>query len=117
MDVINMDDLKKLIIKAKNQNDYKKLMTESPDKALDCSLSIRTGSLALEYAHENHLFEIIDYLGPYLSFEEAASLMDCYGNIILTIIGICDSKGIKTVQDCQKLYEKIIKEKESGQDE
>lgn len=117
MNIINMDDLKKLIIKAKNQNDFKKLMTESPDKALDCSLSIRTGSLALEYANENHLFEIIDYLGPYLSFEEAASLMDCYGNIILTIIGICDSKGIKTVQDCQKLYEKIIKEKESGQDE
>mgnify|MGYP004559246763 CR=1 FL=1 len=117
MDVINMDDLKKLIIKAKNKNDFNKLTIESPHKALDCALSINTGNLALEYAHENHLFEIIEYLGPYLSFEEAASLMDCYGNIILTIIGICDSKGIKTVQDCQKLYEKIIKEKESSQDE
>ena len=117
MDIINMDDLESLIIKAKTRNEFKKLMTKSPDKAMECAISVHIGSNAIEYASKNHLFEIIEYIYPSLSYEEFASLIECYGNLVFTIIGICDKKGIKTVQDCQKLYEKIIKEKGSNIDE
>ena len=117
MNIINMDDLESLMIKAKTKNEFKKLMRESPDKAIECAMSICMGSYSMEYANKNHLFEIIEYLFPSLSYEELASLLGCYENLVTTIISICDKKGIKTVDDCQKLYEKILNEKESGQDE
>ena len=114
MDIININDLESLIIKAKTQNEFKKLMTKSPDKAMECAISVHIGSDAMEYANKNHLFEIIENICPTLSYEEFASLIECYGNLVFTIIGICDKKGIKTVQDCQKLYEKIINEKNNN---
>ena len=117
MDIINTDDLERLMIKAKTQNELKKLMRESPNKAIECAMSVLMGSYSMEYANKNHLFEIIEYLSPSLSYEELASLLGCYDNLVTTIINICDKKGIKTVNDCQKLYEKIINEKERGKDE
>ena len=117
MDIINTDDLERLMLKAKTRNDFLKLMNESPDKAIECAMSVHMGRYSIEYANKNHLFEIIEYLHPSLSYEELASLFGCYENLVSTIIDICGKKGIKTVKDCQKLYEKIIKEKESGQDE
>lgn len=117
MDIINTDDLERLMIKAKKQNDFLKLMNESPDKAIECAISVHMGSYSMEYANKNHLFEIIEYIYPSLSYEELASLLGCYENLVTTIIHICGKKGIKTVKDCQKLYEKIIKEKGSNIDE
>lgn len=110
MNIINPESLEQLMLAAKTQMDFKKIVNESPDKAIECATTVLIGERALEYALQNHFFVIFDYILPYVSYEEYASIMKCCSEVVTTLATIFDGRGIKTIDDCQKLYEKIIKE-------